>query len=125
MSDQDSPETPSSNRRFFSRVDFSHDITLQTESGETIPGAFSDISLKGMLFLGDTLPQEGEKVTGTLELGDITINISGEVLASNKERGAAILFKDLDFDSFAHLRQLLSLNLGDSDKIDKEFFTSL
>jgi hypothetical protein len=125
MSDHDSPEDNPSNRRYFSRVDFSHNITLLTESGDNISGAFSDISLKGMLFLGETLPKEGEKVTGTLELGDIQLNISGKVITASAQRGAAILFQDLDFDSFAHLRQLLALNLGDSDKIDEEFFTSL
>ncbi|MBF0195303.1 MAG: PilZ domain-containing protein [Magnetococcales bacterium] len=125
MSENESSKDDPSNRRYFSRVDFSHNITLQTESNENISGAFSDISLKGMLFLAEKLPKKGEKVSGTLELGDVNLNIKGEVIASSRQRGAAILFQDLDFDSFAHLRQLLSLNLGDPDKIDKEFFTSL
>jgi hypothetical protein len=125
MSDQKNPDDSASNRRHFSRVDFSHKVILTTELGKTIPGAFSDISLKGMLFLGDTLPKIGDKVSGSLGLGDVSLNIKGEVIASHPERGAAVIFQDLDFDSFAHLRNLLSLNLGDPDQIDQEFFTSL
>jgi hypothetical protein len=124
MSDQKGAG-PHSNRRHFSRVEFSHEVTLITNKGERIPGAFSDISLRGMLFQGKKLPSKGTKITGTLNLGDVTLNITGEVVASHPERGGAIRFQDLDIDTFAHLRRLVSLNLGDSETIDQEFFASL
>lgn len=114
-----------SDRRHFSRVEFSHKVVLRTDQGEDIPGAFSDISLKGMLFQGERLPGKNVKITGVLQLGEITLNINGQVVASHKERGAAIRFQDLDIDTFAHLRRLVSLNLGNSETIDQEFFASL
>ncbi|MBF0454628.1 MAG: PilZ domain-containing protein [Magnetococcales bacterium] len=112
-------------RRHFSRVEFSHDVELTTGKGGRIAGAFTDISLRGMLFQADKLPKKGTHISGTLNLGDVSLNIAGEVVASHPNRGAAIRFQDLDIDTFAHLRRLVSLNLGDSETIDREFFTSL
>jgi hypothetical protein len=124
MSENNNDNAPS-NRRHFSRVEYAHEVTLKTDLGESIIGAFSDISLKGMLFQGDQLPTKGANVSGTLDLGDVSMNITGVVIASAEDRGAAIRFNNLDIDSFTHLRQLLSLNLGSSETIDKEFFDSL
>ncbi len=88
MSDEQNANADKPNRRHFSRVEFSHEVTLKSEQGVAMHGAFSDISLKGMLFQGESLPQVGDKVSGALVLGESSLNISGEVVASNKERGA-------------------------------------
>lgn len=118
--------SPSSqNRRHFSRINFNHQLTLKGSSGVSYDGAFNDVSLKGMLFWSETLPSKGEKITGSLELGDAVLTIVGVVVNSHPERGAAIFFHDMDVESFSHLRRLISLNMGDSEKIDEEFFSSL
>ncbi len=114
-----------SNRRHFSRVGFRHQLTLNNGDGLEYPGAFDDISLSGMLFWSDPLPVKGESLSGVLLLGDVELRIVGLVVHSDLERGAAILFQGMDVDSFSHLRRLVSLNMGDSETIDKEFFASL
>lgn len=115
----------SSERRHFSRVEFHHEITLTNETNHPFRGEFSDISLRGMLFHGDPLPPLNDIVRGVLRLGDVQLTIQGKVVHSSKSRGAAIRFQDLDLESFSHLRRLVSLNMGDSETIDQEFFSAL
>ena len=117
--------TAPENRRHFSRVDFRHQLTLTSDTGTEYPGAFDDISLRGMLFWSSPLPEKGEKLSGTLLLGDIVMHMAGVVVHSHLDRGAAVLFQGMDVDSFSHLRRLISLNMGDSETIDNEFFASL
>ncbi len=112
-------------RRHFSRVDFRHQLTLKSAGGKVYEGAFNDVSLRGMLFWCRELPENGEEVMGTLPLGDASLRIHGKVLWSSPERGAAVEFFDMDVESFSHLRRLVALNMGDSDKIDRELFSSL
>ena len=117
------PQAP--DRRHFSLVDFRHQLILRGEDGSEYSGAFNDISLRGMLFWSEPLPAQGEKLSGILLLGDIEVQIGGIVVHSHAQRGAAIGFQGMDVDSFSHLRRLVSLNMGDSETIDKEFFASL
>ncbi|MBF0109512.1 MAG: PilZ domain-containing protein [Magnetococcales bacterium] len=112
-------------RRHFSRVHFHHEIILFNQDRHSFKGAFSDISLRGMLFQGNLLPRMGDRVQGDLSLGDIHLQIQGKVVHSSPGRGAAIQFQDIELESFSHLRRLVSLNLGDSETIDKEFFSAL
>ncbi|MBF0414598.1 MAG: PilZ domain-containing protein [Magnetococcales bacterium] len=114
-----------SERRHFSRVNFHHEITLTNEANHSFRGAFSDISLRGMLFHGDPLPAMNNVVRGILSLGDVQLTIQGKVVHSSAGRGAAIRFEDMDLESFSHLRRLVSLNMGDSETIDQEFFSAL
>ncbi|MBF0143159.1 MAG: PilZ domain-containing protein [Magnetococcales bacterium] len=124
MTNPPNPSGPS-DRRHFSRVHFQHELTLLDQRGTSYPGAFNDISLKGMLFWCETLPPKGSVVTGTMPLGEEQLRICGQVLWADTERGAAIRFTDMDVESFSHLRRLVALNMGDSEKIDDEFFSSL
>ncbi|HIJ85183.1 MAG TPA: PilZ domain-containing protein, partial [Magnetococcales bacterium] len=103
-----------SERRNFSRVDFHHEIILTNQDGQVFRGAFSDVSLRGMLFQSNVLPRMKDNIQGNLRLGDIDLVIQGIVVHSSEGRGAAIQFQDLDLESFSHLRRLVSLNLGDS-----------
>ncbi|MBF0427759.1 MAG: PilZ domain-containing protein [Magnetococcales bacterium] len=112
-------------RRAFSRVGYQHDITLKDDGGALYHGVFHDISLKGMLFIGDILPPNGAIVSGFLILGEIKLPIKGVVINSQLTRGAAISFQEMDVESFSHLRRLVALNMGDSDAIDEEFFAAL
>ena len=114
-----------SNRRHFSRVNFNHQLTLKNSAGHTYPGAFNDVSLNGMLFWSDPLPPKDEQLSGSLPLGDMELHIQGVVVHSDPDRGSAIQFQNMDVESFSHLRRLISLNLGDSETIDKEFFSAL
>ncbi|MBF0175390.1 MAG: PilZ domain-containing protein [Magnetococcales bacterium] len=112
-------------RRGYSRVHFQHELVLTGANGKTYPGAFNDISLKGMLFWCESLPASGETVLGILPLGEDALRIRGKVLWSHPQRGAAIRFEEMDVESFSHLRRLVAFNLGDADKIDQELFSHL
>lgn len=112
-------------RRRFSRVDFHHAIDLRNAQGTLYHGAFNDISLRGMLFWSDPLPAAGEELHGALPLGEEKMILAGTVVRSDPGSGAAIRFHDLDVESFSHLRRLVSLNMGDADRIDREFFSTL
>jgi hypothetical protein len=119
------PADEEKNRRLFSRVHYRHKITLSTEDNHSYPGSFDDISLKGMLFHADELPEKGFILHGNLVIGEIEVAIKGEVTNVIQDRGAAIKFLDMDVESFSHLRQLVALNMGDAEVIDDEFFSSL
>ncbi|MBF0284919.1 MAG: PilZ domain-containing protein [Magnetococcales bacterium] len=114
-----------SDRRHYSRVNFQHELTLRDEHGKLYPGAFTDVSLRGMFFWSEELPPKGAKVRGSMPLGDGEMVVQGEVLRIIPDQGAAIRFVDMDVESFGHLRRLVSLNMGDSERIDQEFFSSL
>lgn len=118
-------ESVVNNRRHFSRIDFNHQLTLKSTDGTRYEGAFNDISLKGMLFWSETLPKKGEEVSGIMPLGETELRIHGKVVSASLGRGAAIQFSNLDVESFSHLRRLMALNMGDSETIDKEFFSSI
>ncbi|MBF0159269.1 MAG: PilZ domain-containing protein [Magnetococcales bacterium] len=118
--------SPTQDRRHFSRVDFCHELDLVNDKTQQLyQGAFNDISLKGLLFCAEELPKPGEQVSGVLSLGEISLTIRGTVLWAKEHRGAAIQFQDMDLESFSHLRRLITLNMGDSERIDQELFSSL
>ena len=116
----------SDERRQFSRIDFHHEMILfNVANSSRYNGTFNDISLKGMLFHSTPLPKSGEQLEGRLLLGDIELVIRGVVLWSKEGRGTAVKFQDMDLESFSHLRRLITLNMGDSERIDQELFASL
>ncbi|MEO5345677.1 MAG: PilZ domain-containing protein [Magnetococcus sp. YQC-9] len=109
-------------RRANSRVDFAYELVLRDEEGRFYHGSFGNISLRGLLFHShDALPPLGTILSGTLELGSISLPFKGAVIHAQPGRGVAIRFQDMDVECFSHLRRLVSLNLGDSDTIDDEF----
>ncbi|MBF0187957.1 MAG: PilZ domain-containing protein [Magnetococcales bacterium] len=125
MTEQNNYTMEHEERRHFSRVDFRHELTLKDNSGTLYEGAFNDISLRGMLFWCENLPMAELEVFGTMPLGDSELRIHGIVLWSDSKRGAAIEFKNMDIESFSHLRRLVALNMGDPEVIDRELFESL
>ncbi len=125
MSDDQKQSDFIKNRRDFSRVHFRHEITLYAGNGTKYSGAFDDISLKGMLFHSDPMPSKGTVLTGHLSIGEVKLGLKGKVVSASLDRGAAVRFQDLDVESFSHLRRLMALNMGDSEVIDQEFFSSL
>ncbi|MEO5377527.1 MAG: PilZ domain-containing protein [Magnetococcus sp. DMHC-6] len=119
------PPVKTAERRHFSRIHFQHQLTLKDNKGNLYAGAFNDISLRGMLFWCDSLPPEGAELHGAFPLGEFQLFIRGIVLRTSPNFGAAIQFRDMDVESFSHLRRMIALNVGDPEKIDEEFFSSL
>lgn len=115
------------NNRSFSRVNFTIDA-LVTQGGKTIKGEVRNISLHGVYIetagkLAADLP-----VDVSIQLAGMTpevaINATGTVVRVD-ETGIGIKFDKIDVDSFAHLRNVVSYQCGDGDKVMGEFFKYL
>ncbi|MDR1854550.1 MAG: PilZ domain-containing protein [Azoarcus sp.] len=113
-------------RRRYSRIRFRGDATFQVDDGQW-PCEVLDISLRGALIAVD-LPQEFAAETPCLlelALDDETrVRMAGHV-AHRYGRQLGIVCDETDLDSIAHLRQLLTLNLGDASLLEREFSTML
>jgi hypothetical protein len=83
-----------------------------------------DLSTGGMLFQTDGAIPVDEVVQVSLFLygtsSNLSLNISGKVVRKS-ESGTAIKFTELDLDSFIHLRNIVSRNAFDEQKIVMEF----
>lgn len=109
-------------KRDFSRVPFKVSALLQSE-GMAIKGDVRDVSLHGLyLTTSEKLPP-GTPVEITIYLSaadPIVINVSGSVVRSGEE-GIGCVFDKMDVDSFAHLRSVISYQVGDATQVFSEF----
>ncbi|SDY26644.1 PilZ domain-containing protein [Tindallia californiensis] len=94
-------------------------------------GQVHDLSLKG-LFLKVEKPLEasllGEKVEVLIELMDHASNIEIQAEGSivrMEENGIGIRLEHIDLDSFTHLKNIISYNAGDHDRIMDEFVDTM
>lgn len=115
------------NNRSFSRVNFTIDA-LVTQAEKTIKGEVRNISLQGLYIethekLSADLPVDiSIQLAGTTP--EVAINAAGTVVRTD-EKGIGIRFSKIDVDSFAHLRNVVSYQCGDGDKVMEEFFKFL
>jgi hypothetical protein len=105
------------------RVPF-HVRSVVKHGDSVIEGDVIDLSTGGMLFqTGGDIPVD-EVVQVSLFLygtsSNLSLNISGRVVRRS-ESGTAIKFTELDLDSFIHLRNIVSRNAFDEQKIIMEF----
>ena len=110
-------------KRNFSRVGFQVEALLQSE-GIAIKGGVKDVSLRGIFIETEEKIPVGTPVEITIYLSagaePIVINVSGSV-ARVEEGGLGCAFDKMDVESFAHLRSVISYQLGDSSKVLSEF----
>lgn len=111
-----------SERRRHIRIQFDRPAKLfnNTDSWEC---QLLDISLKGALLecLGDGNPQQHETYQLEVYLDDDTTIISMAlkiVHIAGKHLGGACI--TIDYDSIAHLKRLVELNIGDPQLLDRE-----
>lgn len=115
------------NNRSFSRVDFTIDALL-TQDDQVIRGEVKNVSLQGVFVeTGQTLNPEKPvnisiHLTGTSP--EIAITATGNVVRADV-KGLGIHFTKVDVDSFVHLRNVVSYQCGDGDKVIGEFFKYL
>ncbi|GAB6042722.1 PilZ domain-containing protein [Endothiovibrio diazotrophicus] len=107
-------------RRHFHRILFDAEATLGTPERRWTTRLI-DISLKGVLLIEpEEFVMEGP-LTLSLPLGDDPEGIHMELEVAHRERGQiGATWKDIDVDSFSHLRRLIELNTGDPDLVDRE-----
>ena len=110
-------------RRNFSRVDFKVSALLQSD-GVALKGEVKDLSLHGLYLETQEILPIGTQVEVTIYLTattePIVINVSGTV-ARLVPGGLGCSFDKMDVDSFAHLRSIISYQVGDESKIMSEF----
>ena len=113
-------ETPA-NRRKFSRVSFVKQLTL-TQGDRQWPCQLIDLSLHGMLIEEPDNWQADKEhpFSALLELSDeasITMQVNWR---HSENQHAGFECVDIDIDSISHLRQLVALNLGDAELLERE-----
>lgn len=111
-------------RRQFSRVAFQSQCFIIL-GNKKIAGALDDISIKGALVYVEA--ETGVKshddcifelnLTGT----DITIHIEAKAVYV-KDNHYGLKFGNMELESMTHLRRLIELNIGDSNKVQQELF---
>lgn len=115
------------NNRNFSRVSFAIDA-LVTQAEMTIKGEVRNISLQGLYIETDGKLDAGLPVDVSIQLSgttsEVAIKATGSVVRID-EYGIGIKFSKIDVDSFAHLRNVVSYQCGDGDKVIGEFFKYL
>jgi len=112
------------NRRAYSRVPFKAAITLRFADSLYEHCETSDLSLKGVSVHGVTGRRIGEPCEVELYLigstSNLHLNMKGEVVRVRKD-GLALRFFAIDLDSFIHLKNIITHNLGDQDQVEEEF----
>ena len=110
-------------KRANSRVVFHIRARLDCD-GRMIEGQVHDLSLRGMFLAAEERFTEGALVEAAVDLtGDssqLTMTLRG-VVTRVETGGVGIQFEDMDVDSFIHLRNIVSHNDGDPEKIMAEF----
>ncbi|MBJ6726936.1 PilZ domain-containing protein [Geomesophilobacter sediminis] len=109
-------------KRDFSRVSFKVSALLQAD-GVTLKGEVKDISMHGIFVQTEEKLPVGTPVEITIYLSaadPIVINVSGSV-ARCEETGLGCIFEKMDIDSFAHLRSVISYQMGDVTQVLTEF----
>ena len=109
------------------RVPF-HAEAIVKCSDTVINGKVENLSMKGMLLNADCELNEGDMLEITILLtgssSQLSINLMGNVIRQT-DTGMAIAFKEMDLDSFIHLRNVISYNSGDADEVMEEYYQSI
>lgn len=108
-------------RRHFRRFEFDAEAVL-IWNAKRIPCDLVDISLKGLL-----LNIADEWTAGAGELGEVEFRLADQspirmqvILAHQRDNHAGFRWESIDFDSFARLKRLVELNLGDPQLLNRE-----
>jgi len=109
-----------------SRVVFHVNASLQYDN-HTVNGDVENLSTNGMFMNSaekipvDTDVEISIYLSGTTS--ELSINING-VVVRNESKGVAVNFKEIEFDSFIHLRNIIEFNTAGDSEIMKEFKNS-
>jgi hypothetical protein len=105
------------------RVPF-HVRSIVKYKDKTIDGDVINLSTGGMLLnTADIVPVDESVQISIFLYGSsshLALDITGKVVRGSA-KGLAVKFTELDLDSFIHLRNIISRNAFDEEKIIKEF----
>jgi hypothetical protein len=105
------------------RVPF-HVLSVVKFEDYIIEGEVANLSTGGMLLKTDENLPLNEIVDISIFLygssSNLSLNMTGKIVR-NTDEGIAIKFSELDLDSFIHLRNIVSRNALDDEKVMQEF----
>jgi hypothetical protein len=108
--------------RKFSRVRFHVGATIRIADRQ-FQGAVENLSMTGMFLVTSELLVEGDLADITIALSgsvpEITVNFNGKVTRTT-EAGAGFTFDKMDFDSYTHLKNIITYNSDDAEKVMEE-----
>ncbi len=115
---------PATNRRKNSRVPFQATVSLSFAGARYEQCETRDLSLRGVFVVGVHDHRIGEGcdivlcLTGTSS--NLCLQMQGEV-ARVEADGLGLHFREIDLDSFYHLKNILYYNSENPDQLDDEF----
>ncbi len=102
------------------RILFDADVEVRTEKGDIISNKTKNICLKAMYIYSDKKPEIGEVCDVKMFLNkDIVLKFKAKVLRHDQE-GFVVSFIATDLASISHLKNILSYNCDDPDRIERE-----
>jgi phage baseplate assembly protein gpV len=106
-----------------SRVVFHVNASIDYD-GRTINGEVENLSINGMFMKTAEDIQLDKDVEVSIYLSgttsELSIKING-IIVRREERGIAIKFTQIGFDSYIHLKSIIDFNKMDENKIIREF----
>ncbi|MEW6218983.1 MAG: PilZ domain-containing protein [Thermodesulfobacteriota bacterium] len=113
-------------RRHNVRVRFATRATLVFPDRTYPDLATRNLSIKGLLVLGAVGPRVGDQCDVTLFLSgttsELTVRVKG-VVARVEGDNLGVSFREIDLDSFFHLKNIVYFNAEDPDQVDQELFS--
>jgi len=117
-----SNESPSENRRHFTRIPMDNEVTLACGAHQW-KTQLLDISLKGALLARPDEPTECPdcscRLMFLLNETDVTIMMVGKIVHHDEEH-IGFRCDSIDLDSITHLKRMVELNLGDEGLLERE-----
>lgn len=113
--------------RKFSRVRFNVGATIKVGDRQ-FHGAIKNLSMTGMFLVTSEQLELGKHVeiavilTGTFP--EITVNFNG-IATRIAEDGIGFTFDKMDLDSYMHLKNIISYNIDDAEKVMEEIGHSI
>lgn len=115
------------NKRAFTRVVTHVEAEVTAEGGPPIACNVDNVSLSGVMIAGGHGMPEGAVCAVKLILcgaePPIEIATKGVILRVRPDR-CAIEFREIDGDSYEHLRNLVRMNADDAEPVEREFEAS-
>jgi hypothetical protein len=109
-------------KRDKSRVVFHVNASLEYD-GVTVNGDVENLSTNGMFMKTsenipvDTAVEVSIYLSGTTS--ELSLKING-VVSRKEEKGVAVIFKEIEFDSFIHLKNIIDFNDTGNPNVMKE-----
>lgn len=112
------------NRRHLTRIGLHTKIEIFFNNKKVAEAKTENLSIKGVLLKARVL-QKGDHCRVVINLPGETdapkLEIEGLVVGAEKSGETAIFFEKMELETFSHLKNIISLNDGDPEKIQKEF----